>query len=39
MKKDDAYNKKNDIVATLRQVDMSEEQVKENFYKLLEGIK
>lgn len=36
---DAPYNEKNDIVATLRQVDMSEEQVKENFYKLLEGIK
>ena len=36
---DAPYNEKNDIVATLRQVDMSEEQVKENFYKLMEGIK
>lgn len=36
---DAPYNEKNDIVATLRQVDMSEEQVKENFYKLLEGRK
>ena len=36
---DAPYNEKNDIVATLRQVGMSEEQVKENFYKLLEGLK
>jgi len=36
---DAPYNEKNDIVATLRQVGMSEELVKENFYRLLEGIK
>lgn len=36
---DAPYNEKSDITATLRQVGMNEEQVKENFYKLLEGIK
>ena len=36
---DAPYNEKKDITATLRQVGMSEEQVKENFYRLLDGIK
>ena len=36
---DAPYNKKNDIAATLRQLLMSEEQVKANFYKLLDGLK
>lgn len=36
---DAPYNEKNDIVATLRHMGMSEELVKENFYRLLGGIK
>lgn len=36
---DAPYNEKNDIVATLKQLLMSEEQVKANFYKLLDGLK
>ena len=36
---DAPYNAKKDVSATLRQVGMSEEQVKENFYRLLDGIK
>lgn len=36
---DAPYNKKNDIAAILRQLLMSEEQVKANFYKLLDGLK
>lgn len=36
---DAPYNEKNDISTTLRQVGMNDEQVKENFYRLLDGIK
>lgn len=36
---DAPYNEKNNIVATLRQLLISEEQVKANFYKLLDGLK
>ena len=36
---DAPYNEKSDIAVTLRQVGMSEEQVKENFYRLLDRIK
>lgn len=36
---DAPYNEKNDIAATLRQSRMSKEQVKTNFYRLLDGLK
>ena len=36
---DAPYNEKNNIAATLRQLLISEEQVKANFYKLLDGLK
>ena len=36
---DAPYNEKSDIAATLSKVGMSEAQVKENFYRLLDGIK